>query len=130
MRAGPGRTYRFFQGDATFPFGHGLTYTSFTMEWVAAGLPTTTQTVKEVESGLSFQVRVANTGSRRGAKVVAGYVKVAATGLPQDGPLKQLFAMEKVMLEPGTSAVVTLRSNGVPHFNPILTQLYPTLTPF
>merc|ERR1712070_533337 len=33
MRAGPGHTYRFFQGHPTFPFFHGLSYTQFELAW-------------------------------------------------------------------------------------------------
>lgn len=34
MRDSPGRTYKFYTGKAVFEFGTGLSYTSFTMNWL------------------------------------------------------------------------------------------------
>jgi len=110
MRAGPGRTYRFYRGTPTFPFGHGLKYTAFTMVWEAT--PPAQQSVRSVLAGLRYRVRVTNTGGRTGAKVVAAYVHAeAADGAAPDPPLKQLFAMQKVELAPGESATVTIDSD-------------------
>ena len=114
MRAGLGRTYRFFKGKPTFAFGHGLTYTQFAFEWEGQQ-PGLHQTVASIQTGLSFQVKVTNVGHRAGAKVVAAYVHVEAEGVP-DGPIKQLFSQEKVLLEPGSSTTVTLESRAVPGF--------------
>ena len=33
MRSKPGRTYKFYTGDAVYPFGYGLSYTTFEMSW-------------------------------------------------------------------------------------------------
>ena len=113
--AGVGRTYRFYRGRPTYPFGHGLGYTRFVLEWVA--LLATVQTVGALQAGLVFVVNVTNVGGRTGAKVVAGYVAFApgpgaGTGA-DDGPPKQLFAMGKVRLRPGESNTVVLESAAV-----------------
>ena len=44
MRAGPGRTYRFYREQPTFAFHHGLSYTSFAVSW--ASVPARQQTAK------------------------------------------------------------------------------------
>jgi beta-glucosidase len=57
-----GRTYRYFTGDVLYPFGHGLSYTS----WNIAGAE---------KAGDSITVRVKNTGERDGDAVIQIYVK-------------------------------------------------------
>jgi len=113
MRAGPGRTYRFFKGTPTFPFGHGLTYTQFSLEW--AGTPAQKQTIASIKAGLHFKLKVTNAGARPGAKVIAAFVHIDSKAAP-DGPLKQLFGLEKVVLQPRASATVTIDSNSIPGF--------------
>ena len=76
-----------------YPFGHGLSYTSFA--WSAARV-----------TSEGVEVTVTNTGSRRGAEVVQAYVE------PPLGPLFrprcELRAFRKVWLEPGESLTVSL----------------------
>ena len=55
-----GRTYRYFKGEALYPFGYGLSYTTFKYDQLT--LPPTATTGKY----LSFSVRVTNTGKRAG----------------------------------------------------------------
>jgi len=33
MRTKPGRTYKFYTGDAVYPFGYGQSYTTFNLSW-------------------------------------------------------------------------------------------------
>jgi beta-glucosidase len=95
--------YRWYQAqgiEPLFPFGFGLSYTSFTMDQLA--IPTS-----EISAGdsVTVQVRVRNTGQREGAEVVQVYVAYPeALGEPP----KQLRAFEKVTLDAGGSQVVEL----------------------
>ena len=111
MRAGEGRTYRFYRGRPTFPFAFGLTYASFGLEWAEA--PPTARTVAEMERGIAFRVAVRNTGPRAGAKVVAVFVSYRGPTVA-DGPRTQLLGLAKVLLLPGASAVAVVESNAVP----------------
>jgi beta-glucosidase len=85
--------------DVAFPFGHGLTYTTFAYDEVRAQV-----------SGEGAQVRVAvharvtNTGSRAGSEVVQVYVRDPQATVSR--PTRELRAFAKVALEPGASADV------------------------
>ncbi len=57
------RTYRFFTGDPLYPFGHGLSYTTFTD--------------RNLNSTTDISVEVQNTGTRAGEDVVQLYVNHA-----------------------------------------------------
>src|SRR5438552_6454648 len=67
-----GRTYRFFQGKPLYPFGHGLSYTSFGY----GRLGTSRDTLRR-EDTVTVSVAVTNTGSRAGDEVVQLYVRYA-----------------------------------------------------
>jgi beta-glucosidase len=96
-----GRTYRYFTGEPLFPFGYGLSYTTFAYAdlHVTAG---------DGDSRL-VQVRVTNTGPRAGDEVVELYVHrkdmVAEEGLP----LLALRGFKRVHLEAGASTTVRFR---------------------
>lgn len=93
-----GRTYKYFKGDVLYPFGYGLSYTSFKYSnlQVADG---------EKEVSVSFQLR--NTGKYAGDEVAQVYVK-----LPERGevmPVKELKGFERVSLKSGESKEVTIK---------------------
>ncbi len=92
------RWYEARQLPTRFPFGHGLSYTSF-----ALGEPE----VQTRGDRVMVSVPVTNTGSRRGSEVVQCYV-----GPPRPArltrPPKELKAFAKVALDPGEEATVTL----------------------
>eukprot|EP00750_Incisomonas_marina_P026573 INCI5925.5.p1 GENE.INCI5925.5~~INCI5925.5.p1 ORF type:complete len:777 (+),score=135.25 INCI5925.5:23-2353(+) len=71
MQAGPGRSYRFYTGKPLFPFGFGLSYTSFKLEW--DGDAPATQTLATPSAIAQFNVSVENTGSVDGDEVVQVY---------------------------------------------------------
>ncbi|MGZ4681139.1 MAG: glycoside hydrolase family 3 C-terminal domain-containing protein, partial [Acidimicrobiales bacterium] len=85
-----------------FPFGHGLSYSSFEIGRPAPDGPLTWA------SGdvLRLRVPVTNTGDRRGAEVVQAYVAPPAGGGFR--PARELRAFAKVALDPGQSATVEL----------------------
>lgn len=89
-----GRTYRYFD-DALFPFGYGLSYTTF-----ALGEPA-------VQSD-RITLSVTNTGRRNGTEVVQAYIRNLQDA---EGPLKSLRAFQRVDLKAGQSQTVTLSLN-------------------
>lgn len=89
-----GRTYR-YMSDALFPFGYGLSYTTFGMGEARLD-----------KEALKLIVPVDNTGKRDGTEVVQVYVrKVGDT----NGPLKTLKAYQRVTLKAGESKEVVLQ---------------------
>jgi beta-glucosidase len=95
--------YRWFDTkgvEPLFPFGHGLSYTTFGYSGLklAPG--------DGDESIVTVACNVENTGSREGAEVVQLYVHQANPSLPR--PEKELKAFKKVMLKPGEKQTVTM----------------------
>jgi beta-glucosidase len=84
-----------------FPFGFGLSYTSFTLSDLEID-----DTRFEADGSVSVSLTVANTGDRPGLSVVQLYVSDPITSLER--PAKELKAFAKVALEPGESRIVTL----------------------
>jgi beta-glucosidase len=85
-----------------FPFGFGLSYSSFAM-----GVPRTSAATFEAGDVLEVEVEVTNTGERCGAEVVQCYVAPESSRLFR--PRMELRAFAKVRLEPGESTTVILR---------------------
>lgn len=96
--------YRWYQSrhlPVRFPFGHGLSYTTFTI-----GAPTVAPSFTTGGS-LVVEVPVTNTGDRSGSEVVQLYVAPPErTEVPR--PVQELKAFAKVHLAPGASTVVRL----------------------
>ena len=86
------RTYRYFQGEALFPFGYGLSYTSFDL-----GKPT--------YSNNKVRVNVKNTGTCEGLETVQVYIRRIAD---TNGPLKSLRAYSQVSLTPGEAKTLSI----------------------
>ena len=86
------RTYRYYTGEALFPFGFGLSYTQFEM-----GKPTFTNN--------KVRVNVKNTGSKAGTETVQVYIRHLAD---KEGPLKSLRGYAQVTLTPGESQTVSI----------------------
>jgi beta-glucosidase len=93
--------YRWFDATSTaplWPFGHGLSYTTFTYSGLSvAGKVSPT-------SNATVTLTVANTGARAGAEVVQLYVAFPASA---GEPPKQLRGFEKLELAVGGKAAVT-----------------------
>lgn len=77
-----------------FPFGHGLSYTTF-----AYGKPTTDRKSLSADGTLTVKLTVKNTGARPGQEVVQLYVSDKKSSLPR--PVKELKGFRKIQLAPG-----------------------------
>jgi beta-glucosidase len=97
--------YRYYDSahvPVLFPFGHGLSYTSFTygdMRLSAGSM--------RVDDILLVQCSVRNTGDRSGSEVVQLYVHARASTVYR--PEQELKGFEKVNMEPGASVLVSFR---------------------
>ncbi|HET6383101.1 MAG TPA: glycoside hydrolase family 3 C-terminal domain-containing protein [Armatimonadota bacterium] len=95
------RTYMYFEGQPLYPFGYGLSYTTFGIHDVSLrGGP--------LRKGGSVRVSasVTNTGHREGAQVVQLYVRPPQS--PVKRPMKQLVDFQRVVLRPGQTKRVNL----------------------
>ena len=97
-----GRTYRYFD-DALFPFGYGLSYTTFEVSPVNSDA-----FVVNDKDDVKVNVKVKNTGRRDGAEVVQVYIRNLQDA---EGPLKSLRAFQRVDVKAGQSQTVTLSLN-------------------
>jgi beta-glucosidase len=95
-----GRTYRYFKGDPLYPFGHGLSYTTFAYSNLRLA-----STALRPSDSLRVSVTVTNTGTRAGDETVLLYVRDEVASI--DPPMKRLRRFERVSLEPGASKTVT-----------------------
>ena len=84
-----------------FPFGHGLSYTTFSYGKVSADK----QSLAAGEQ-ITFTVPVTNTGSRAGAETVQLYIRDVKSSVER--PYKELKAFRKVFLQPGETQQVSL----------------------
>ena len=86
------RTYRYYTGEALFPFGFGLSYTQFEIG-------------KPQYSNNKVRVSVKNTGTREGLETVQVYIRHLAD---KEGPQKTLRAYQQVTLKPGESKTIVI----------------------
>lgn len=98
----PGRTYQYFTGRISYPFGHGLSYTNFAYRDIQID-----RTAVTPDDVVTLSLTVANTGSCAGAEVVQAYVQspLADRG---NRPVKELKGFQKVFLKAGESRIVSI----------------------
>jgi len=94
-----GRTYR-FMNDALFPFGYGLSYTTF-----AVGEVKPCKTEIRNNETVELTIPVSNTGKRDGTEILQVYVKKVND---VDGPSKTLRGFKRVELKAGKTTPVTI----------------------
>lgn len=90
------RTYRYFTGKALYPFGYGLSYTSFNYSCLF---------FSKIKNELTFRLSVSNTGKYDGDEVVQLYIRrLSKEGA---GPLKELKGFKRVHIKKGNSKTVS-----------------------
>ncbi len=93
-----GRTYRYFEGTPLFPFGYGLSYTTFSY----SGL-TVPSVAVDAGSPVVAEVNVTNTGHRAGDEVAQLYLEFPAV---PGAPLRALRGFQRIHLDAGASQKV------------------------
>jgi beta-glucosidase len=96
-----GRTYMYFKGEPLYPFGFGLSYTTFAYSNLKTSAP-----ALSAKGSIDISVDVKNTGTRDGDEVVQLYVK--HVGSTVDRPGKELRAFSRVQIPAGATKTVTL----------------------
>ena len=91
------RTYRYFKGEALFPFGYGLSYTQFEY---GKDLK-----IKRKSSACRVEFSLKNKGQREGTEVAQVYIKRVDD---VDGPIKSLKAFKRVALKAGETQKVSI----------------------
>ena len=95
-----GRTYRFFEGVPLYPFGYGLSYTTFRYDRLRVSRDTL-----RGDDSMTVAVDVTNTGARGGDEVVQLYVRYPHSAVPR--PRRDLRGFRRVTLGPGESRTIT-----------------------
>jgi beta-glucosidase len=100
-----GHTYMYFKGTPLYPFGYGLTYTSFEY----SNLMTSSNRIAG-HGEITIRVNVRNAGSRVGDEVVQMYV--AHTGSKVARPAEELKGFKRIRLQPGEKTTVEFALKG------------------
>jgi len=99
-----GRTYKYFSGKTLFPFGHGLSYSTFKYNSAKVTVPV-------IKSGQQtfVEVSVTNTSKITGDEVVQVYA--SAKGVKEFRPIKTLAGFERVTIPAGKTVTVKIPVN-------------------
>ena len=106
MRAGKGFTYRYYNGEALYPFGHGMSYTKFKYSDMTIDK---TNIVKSDE--ILVSVKVKNSGVLDGEEVVQLYIKDVESTTWM--PLKQLRKFKRISLKKGEQKTVEFKLKAI-----------------
>jgi beta-glucosidase len=90
-----------------FPFGHGLSYTTFAYSDVKVSVPTLSVAALAHEGNVHpvhATTKVTNTGHRRGTEIVQCYVRILGASVEQ--PVRSLKGFTRITLDPGESKSV------------------------
>lgn len=96
-----GRTYMYFKGKPLYPFGYGLSYTTFRY----SGMKVSSSQLKG-DGEVAVSVDVQNTGKREGDEVVQLYVKYLDSKVER--PLKEIRGFQRITLKPGEKKTVKI----------------------
>ena len=102
-----GRTYMYFKGEPLYPFGYGLSYTTFKYSNLRAARPISPKTAPSPSASM-----VTNTGARAGDAVVQLYVKHLQSKVER--PRQELKGFERVTIQPNQTRTVQIRSKPQP----------------
>lgn len=104
-----GRTYRYMEQEALYPFGYGLSYTEFELSepefTVYEGEKVSNSGIITKDTSMTVRTVIRNTGTMAGGETVQIYVKSLCAGTPN----AQLKALKKVFLNPGEEKEVVLK---------------------
>lgn len=92
------RTYRYFKGDALYPFGYGLSYTTFNYDNLT--IPVTAK----AGNGITLKVKVTNTGAKDGEEVVQLYVANQESSVRS--AIRALKGFQRISIKAGESRMV------------------------
>jgi beta-glucosidase len=95
-----GRTYRYFKGEPLYPFGFGLSYTTFKYD----GLKFSTSSIRSGQP-VDVSVTVTNAGTRAGDEVVQLYISDVAASVPV--AIRSLAGIRRLSLKPGEKQTVS-----------------------
>ena len=93
-----GRTYMYHQGEVLYPFGYGLSYTTFKYDRI--------KSIRQNKDNIQVTIEVSNTGLRDGDEVVQLYVSYPRSKVER--PIKQLKAFDRTYIPAGETKEVTL----------------------
>jgi beta-glucosidase len=96
-----GRTYRYFNGKVQYPFGFGLSYTSFDYSWQQQP-----RAISSVKDTLTFSLQIKNTGAMDGDEAVQAYIQYPSL---ERMPLKELKAFKRISIPKGSVQTVQLK---------------------
>jgi beta-glucosidase len=96
-----GRTYMYFKGEPLYPFGFGLSYTTFKY----SNLKTSSAQMAK-DSGVTVSVDVSNTGATAGDAVAQLYVKHLKSKVER--PREELKGFQRVSVQPNETRTVTI----------------------
>ncbi|MHA2051411.1 MAG: glycoside hydrolase family 3 C-terminal domain-containing protein [Promethearchaeota archaeon] len=96
-----GRTYRYFKDTPLFPFGHGLSYTTFKY----SNLNISSQTAK-IGENIEISVDLENIGNYSGEEIVQLYIRNSSSNL--NFPIRELQSFKKIKLDHSEKRKVVL----------------------
>ena len=106
MRAGNGFTYRYYDGEPLYPFGHGLSYSDFEY----SNLKIDKDIVNNSENfKVSFKIK--NVGIYNGDEVVQVYIKDLKSNIKM--PIKQLRKFKRISLNKDSEQSITFEFNAI-----------------
>jgi beta-glucosidase len=92
-----GRTYQYFKGIPLYPFGYGLSYTSFSYSDI---------NIKDLGDNISIRFKVKNSGELEGDEVAQLYVKMPDS--VSSAPIKQLKGFKRISIKKGQTHMVEI----------------------